>query len=80
MEEGVTLSSTLLPYLNKVQDYSFITADTFFIHGRFLASLVTHIVDTEGMVKAGFVLYGLHLNPRALKGVFHHEMNLQALS
>ena len=80
MEEGVTLGRTLLPYLNKVRDYSFVTSDSFFIHGRFLASLVTNIVDNETTIEAGFVLYGMHINPRILNPIFDADKNKQALT
>ena len=43
MEEGATLARTLLPYLNQVRDYRFLSEDANFIACRFLASLVTHI-------------------------------------
>lgn len=66
MEEGATLSRTLLPYINQVTDYRFLTEETHFIANRFLASLVTHVRDTESSVAVGFVLFALYLNPRAL--------------
>jgi len=66
MEEGGTLARTLLPYLNLVTDYTFLTPDTHHICGRFLASLTTHICDSKETVGVGFVLYALHLNPRLL--------------
>ena len=66
MEEGATLARTLLPYLNQVRDYRFLSEDANFIAGRFLASLVTHIRDTESTVGAGFVLYALKLNPKSV--------------
>ena len=59
MEEGATLARTLLPYLNRVTDYRFLTADYHFITNRFLASLVTHIIDTKVTIGVGFVLYAL---------------------
>ena len=66
MEESATLSRTLLPYINKVTDYSFLGPESHFIAGRFLASLVTHVKDTHSVVECGLVLFALHLNPRAL--------------
>jgi hypothetical protein len=46
MEEGATLARTLLPYLNQLRDYHFLTEKTNFIACRFLASLVRQINDT----------------------------------
>ena len=36
MEEGATLSRTLLPYINRVTDFRFLTEETHFIASRFL--------------------------------------------
>jgi hypothetical protein len=69
MEESGTLSVTLLPYINKVTDFSFFVKDMHFIAGRFLASLTTHISDMKESVSCGFVLFALQINPRALKGL-----------
>jgi hypothetical protein len=79
-EEGVTLSRTLLPYLNKVTDYSFLVAETQFIMNRFLNSLVRHICDTRGRVGQGFMLFCLHVNPFVIKDIIEFEGNIQALS
>jgi hypothetical protein len=66
MEEGATLARTLLPYLNQVRDYHFLTDDDNFVACRFLASLVTHIRDTNITIGAGFILYALKLNPKSV--------------
>lgn len=66
MEEGGTLARTLLPYINRVTDFTFLTQDTHFISGRFLNSLVIHVRDTKESIGVGFVLFALHLNPRLL--------------
>ena len=66
MEEGGTLARTLLPYINRITDFTFLTPDTHFIGGRFLNSLVIHVRDTTEAIGVGFVLYALHLNPRSL--------------
>ena len=66
MEEGATLARTLLPYLNQVRDYRFLSEDANFIACRFLASLVTHIRDTKSTVGAGFVLYALKFNLKSV--------------
>jgi hypothetical protein len=79
-EEGVTLSRTLLPFLDKVTDYSFLGPDTHFIMNRFLNSLITHICDTRGRVTIGFMLFALHLNPFAVKEIAEYEGNVQALT
>jgi len=50
-----------------------------FIASRFLASLVTHVKDTESTVGVGFVIYGLKFNPRLLNGIFNNQENLSSL-
>jgi hypothetical protein len=79
MEEGGTLSRTLLPYINKVQDYRFLGDETHFIASRFLASLVTHVKDIETTVEPGFILFALNVNPRAMHGIFKIHGNVDAL-
>lgn len=79
MEEGATLARTLLPYLNKVTDYRFLSEEADFIGGRFLAALITHVRDTTTAVGAGFVLYGLKLNARLLQGIFDKDRNTSSL-
>jgi len=66
MEEGGTLARTLLPYINRITDFTFLTPDTHFIGGRFLNSLVIHARDSTDAIGVGFVLFALHLNPRSL--------------
>ena len=66
MDEGATLSRTLLPYLNQVTDFSFINEDLHFVVCRFLATLVIHLQDTKEPVHVGFAIFGLHYNPRSL--------------
>ena len=79
MEEGATLARTLLPYLNRVTDYRFLTAEHHFITNRFLASLVTHISDTKLTIGVGFILFALELNPPYLKCILENKSNIDAL-
>lgn len=79
MDEAATLARTLLPYLNQVSDYKFLGDDSHFICNRFLASLVTHICDTESSVGCGFILYALHLNPSQLQGLITNEDSVTSL-
>jgi hypothetical protein len=79
MEEGATLSRTLMPYLNMVTDYRFLTEETHFIASRFLASLGTHIRDTDSAVGTGFILFALHLNPRSLQGIITAPASIASL-
>jgi hypothetical protein len=79
MEEGGTLSRTLLPHLNLVTDYRFLQDEAHFICSRFLASLVTHVKDTEQAVGTGFILFALRLNPRQLQGILTHPQSVAAL-
>lgn len=72
MDEGATLSTTLFPYLNKVCDYRFLDVEFKFIAHSFLTTLVTHVKDNkEVSFEAGFVLYGMSLNPKELHGIFN---------
>jgi hypothetical protein len=66
-EEGATLALTLLPFLNKVDDYSFLDKEASFIASRFLASLVRHITDTHADVEVGFMTFGLKYDPAKLR-------------
>ena len=66
MEEGNTLSQTLLPYLNRVDDYQFLNDSTLFIANRFLNSLTQHIIDTGLKVGNGFIIFALKLDPSKL--------------
>ena len=63
-DEGNTLSYTLLPFLNKVTDYSFLHEKSNFILNRFLNSLTRHIVDVGMEVEVGFMLFALKYDPR----------------
>ena len=79
MEESATLSVTLLPYINKVTDFSFLVEETHFIAGRFLNSLVLHITDLNESVTFGFILFAMYMNPRVLKGMITSIDNKTAL-
>ena len=70
----------MLPYLNKVTDYSFLGPETHFIMNRFLNSLIRHISDTRSKVALGFMLFSLHVNPRVIKEIIGFEGNVLALS
>ena len=62
-EEGYTLTNTLLPYLNRCFDYSFLAPKMNFILNIFLNSLALHIKDTRLEVGTGFALFGIKINP-----------------
>lgn len=66
MDEGNTLSYTLLPYLNKVEDYSFLLSDSNYTMSRFIKSLTTHIFDTECEVDKGFMICSLKFDSSRL--------------
>lgn len=78
-EESATLARTLLPFVNRVTDYRFLSPDTGFIAGRFLASLALHLKDVQGAVSEGLVAFALHLNPAALKDIIHIGDGVSAL-
>ena len=63
-DEGTTLSYTLLPFLNKVTDYSFLPETSNFILTRFLNSLTRHIIDAGIEVEVGFMHFALKYDPR----------------
>jgi hypothetical protein len=79
MEEGNTLSYTLLPYLNECTDYSFLPEHSHFIINRFLQSLVRHIKDTKSEVEMGFMIFGLTFNPSILQDIVEYRDNAKAL-
>jgi hypothetical protein len=47
MDQGKTLSDTLLPYINNTSDFAFLTSKSDFIVGRFLNALIQHIKDSQ---------------------------------
>jgi hypothetical protein len=69
MDEGVTLSRMLLPFLHSLTDYSFLVKDTNFIMGRFLHALATHYKDSNEPLSPSFILFALHLNAKMLNGL-----------
>ena len=79
MEEGNTLSQTLLPYLNKITDYSFLQSTDSFICSRFLSSLIRHLIDTKGGVDIGFMLFAMRVDPSKLIAIIEYEGNRQTL-
>ena len=78
-DEGNTLSYTLLPFLNKVTDYSFLHEKSNFILNRFLNSLTRHIVDVGMEVEVGFMLFALKYDPRQLKSILAFGSNKDKL-
>ena len=56
MEESNLLSSTFLPYLNKLCDYSFLTKKHDFIMSRFIRALSDHVIDKQVQVEKGFII------------------------
>jgi hypothetical protein len=79
MEQGATLSRTLLPFIDQVTDYCFLAEEAHFICTRFLASLSTHIRDAELSVGTGFILFAIRLNPRTLSGILTKPKSLLSL-
>ena len=71
MEEA----NTLLPFLNIVTDYTFLTAKAHFIVQRFMNSLSQHIIDTRGKVNKGFMLFAMRIDPTKLRDIIHFENN-----
>ena len=63
MEQGTTLSHTLLPYINQLTDFSFIPKKADFILGRFMISLCQHIQDTKAQVGIGYMILAIKTNP-----------------
>jgi hypothetical protein len=79
MEQGATLSRTLLPFIDQVNDYCFLEEEAHFICTRFLAALSVHIRDAELSVGTGFILFALRLNPRTLSGILTSPKSLNSL-
>lgn len=79
MEQGNTLSRTLLPYLNAVTDFSFLPRESDFIVGRFLAALASHISDTKGAIGLGYAILALKINPALIQNILSYQSNGQHL-
>ena len=75
MEEGNTLSQTLLPYINGVTDFSFLCKDSDFYLCRFLAALTCHIKDTQKEVGVGFMILALKMNPTLIPSIVQFHTN-----
>lgn len=74
-EEGGTLATTLLPYLNIVTDYNFLTPIDHFPASRFLNALSVHIHDNKVEIGAGFMAFGLKYDPTKLKNLIDFSNN-----
>ena len=74
-DEGNTLSYTLLPFINQVTDFSYLSEEANFILTRFLVSLARHIVDVGLEVEVGFMLFALKYDPSQLKEMLHFGGN-----
>lgn len=79
MDEGVTLSRMLLPFLHSLTDYSFLIKDTNFMMGRFLFALSTHYKDSGESLGPGFILFALHVNAKVLNGLITSTVSKDAL-
>ena len=79
LEASGLLSRTLLPHINALTNFSFITEESHFIFGRFLSSMILHHQDTQLPIGTGLMLLGLELNPMKLKGMCLNPMNLVSL-
>ena len=69
----------MLPYLNKITDYDFISKDVISVINSILSSLILHIKDTKSEVEIGFMIFGLKYNPSLLKDIVNLESNRQVL-
>lgn len=56
MHESNTLQETLLPFINKVTDYSFLNNDHHYIMASFIESLSEHIIDNQSQIEQGFII------------------------
>jgi hypothetical protein len=70
IEASATLSRTLIPIINQVNNFNFITPDSHFIFNRFLSAMLLHHKDTLEPLGAGLILLALVLNPLSLRGIF----------
>ena len=65
-EQGNTLSTTLLPYVNQCSDFNFTSRKHDSVLNEFLKALTQHIKDTDGDVEKGFMILALKVNPQLL--------------
>ena len=56
----------MLPYLNKIKDYSFLRCELDSLMRNYLSSLIQHIKDINGEVDIGFMIFSLKYNPSCL--------------
>jgi hypothetical protein len=79
IEASGTLSRTLLPLINKVTNFNFLTQESHFIFGRFLNAMLLHHKDTNEPLGAGIILLALTLNPQALRNMWGIAKNISSL-
>ena len=79
MEQGNTLSHTLLPYINQLKDFSFISKKDDFILSRFMISLCQHIQDTKTQVGIGYMILALKTNPALTHSIVDIRDNNETL-
>jgi len=79
IEASGTLSRTLLPLVNRVSNFNFLTQESHFIFGRFLNAMLLHHKDTNESLGSGIILLALTLNPKSLRNMWVPAKNISAL-
>jgi hypothetical protein len=79
MEEGSRLSHTLLPYINSINDFSFLPKKSEHIVNMFLHALSCHVKDTEGAVGIGYMVLTLKMNPKLIQSLITFKNNSTCL-
>ena len=80
LDEGGTLSKTLLPSLSLIRDYTFLDEESTFIMTQFLNTLIRHIADHCLKVEVGFIMFALRFNPSIITDILAFHNNIQTMS
>ena len=75
MEQGNTLSTTLLPFIELCSDFNFLQPIHNCVLDSFLEALSQHVRDTMSTVGQGFMIFALKFNPRQLASIVVWESN-----
>lgn len=69
----------MLPYLEKLRDFNFISKDNEPLLNLYFESLIQHIKDISGDIGIGFMLFGLKYNPSLLADIISFGENKSTL-
>lgn len=80
IEQAGTLAMILLPYVNKVSDYSFIPSDADHVMIECVTTLSNHIKDMSLNIESGFITLGLKYKPSSLQDIIPIGFNRAVLT